>query len=201
MSDVSSTSMFFHKQLPSRTPWFDNHYTWCLRDSRNLSLASSWSGVKCSECLRIKKFALKHSFHPLHAWALVEERIFPTIKVSKPNDVMSLLVDFVEKEQEYFIVITLNGANMVLNSHVISIGLLDQTQVHPREVFVQAIKDRAKSVILAHNHPSSQNEPSPEDLAITKQLVDAGGVIGIEVLDHVIFSQAGMYSFLEHGEL
>ena len=78
-------------------------------------------------------------------------------------------------------------------------GLLDRSQVHPREVFADVITDRAASVIFAHNHPSGALEPSNSDLKIQEQLTEAGQILGIKVLDHIIISKKGYYSFQENG--
>jgi DNA repair protein RadC len=93
----------------------------------------------------------------------------------------------------------LNGANEVIGNRVVTVGLLNTSQVHPREVFVDAISDRAASVILAHNHPSGVLEPSPDDIATTRQLVDAGKILGIPVLDHIIITKKSHLSFKERG--
>ena len=93
----------------------------------------------------------------------------------------------------------MNGANEVIESRVVTVGLLNTNQVHPREVFVDAISDRAASVILAHNHPSGVLKPSPDDIAVTRQLVDAGKILGISVLDHIIITKKGHLSFKEKG--
>jgi len=81
------------------------------------------------------------------------------------------------------------------------VGLLDSAQIHPREVFADAIADRAAGVILVHNHPSGSLEPSPEDIAITRRLVQAGEILGIPVLDHVIVGPSGYLSLKERGLL
>ena len=88
-----------------------------------------------------------------------------------------------------------------MNIRVVSIGLIDRSPVHPREVFADAIADRASAIIVAHNHPSGELGPSPSDIAITAQLKAAGEVVGIELLDHIIFNRIGYVSFLEAGRL
>jgi hypothetical protein len=95
----------------------------------------------------------------------------------------------------------INGANEILNIRVISIGLIDRTPVHPREVFADALVDRASAVIVAHNHPTGSLEPLPSDAEVTKQLKAAGDLIGITLLDHIIFNRNGYFSFLERGKL
>ena len=95
----------------------------------------------------------------------------------------------------------INGANEILNIRVVSIGLIDRTPMHPREVFADALADRAAAVIVAHNHPSGGIEPSAHDIEATAQLKAAGSVLGITLLDHIIFSRTDYYSFLEAGKL
>ena len=94
--------------------------------------------------------------------------------------------------KEHFYVIALNSRNWSVNE--VSIGTLDSSLVHPREVFSEAIKNKAASVIFVHNHPSGDPEPSEEDLAITKKLIDSGNVLGIKVIDHIIITRSNFLS-------
>ena len=121
----------------------------------------------------------------------------PTKKINGPENVFSLVSDVTTKMQEHFIVITLDGANQVIKKHVVFIGTLNASMVHPREVFLAAIEDRSASIILVHNHPSGNLEPSREDIALTKRLKDGGDILGIDVLDHVIVSKNGFCSLKE----
>ena len=84
---------------------------------------------------------------------------------------------------------------------VVSIGLVDRSPVHPREVFADALADRASGIVVAHNHPAGNLEPSEADLDITLQLRQAGEIMGIELLDHIVFNRNAYYSFLESGKL
>lgn len=93
--------------------------------------------------------------------------------------------------QEAFMVLTLDAKNKVIDQQLVTLGLLDASLVHPREVFRKAIVDNAAAIILAHNHPSGDPTPSGEDIRVTKQLVEAGSIVGIKVLDHVIIGAAG----------
>lgn len=102
---------------------------------------------------------------------------------------------------EEFHVLLLNTQNHVLRDLQVTRGTLDASLVHPREVFRPAIQEAAASVILVHNHPSGDPSPSAEDRAVTRQLRDAGAVIGIEVLDHVIVGERSYTSFAESGLL
>lgn len=122
-------------------------------------------------------------------------------KISTPCDVLPLLSHYADRKQEYFICISMNGANEIITSRVVSVGLVNKTQVHPREVYADPITDRASAVIVAHNHPSGSLTPSREDRTITEQLKSAGEMLGISLLDHIIFNKKGYYSFLEHKEL
>ncbi len=117
--------------------------------------------------------------------------------VQKPRDILPLILPFADKKQEYFLCISLNGANEVIGNRIVTVGLLNSSQIHPREVFADVISERAASVILAHNHPSGILKPSPEDIAITKQMIEAGKILGISVLDHIIITKKGYLSFKE----
>ena len=122
-------------------------------------------------------------------------------RITGPRDVFPLVSHWADRSKERFVVLTLNGAHEVLSARVISVGLVNRTVVHPREVFAEAIADRACAVIAAHNHPSGRLDPSPEDREITERLRNAGATLGIPLLDHVIFCPDGYWSFVEHGLL
>jgi len=124
-----------------------------------------------------------------------------TTKITKAEDVLPLLTDIASKQQEYFVCISLNGANEVIEKRVVTIGLLNHSQVHPREVFADVIADRAASVIFAHNHPSGELNPSDADLKIHEQLIQAAKILGIRVLDQIIVTRKGYLSFQENGLL
>ncbi len=122
-------------------------------------------------------------------------------KIRSPSDVLPIVDRFLDRPQECFLALSLNGAHEVLSVRVVTVGLVNRTVVHPREVFAGPLTDRAASVVLAHNHPSGSLEPSAEDVEVTRRMRSAGQLLGIPVLDHVIFSTRGYYSFLEHDEL
>ena len=104
-----------------------------------------------------------------------------------------------EAKQEEFHVVTLDTKNVVINSHQVTVGTLDASLVHPREVFRRAIKDVSSSIILAHNHPSGDPTPSREDVSVTNRLEESGRLLGIDVLDHIVMARAGCISIKEHG--
>ena len=136
------------------------------------------------------------------ALEFVRRRIRPEgLKISFPADVLPLIANYADRKQEHFICISINGANEVITSRVVSVGLVNKTQVHPREVFADPITDRAAAIIVAHNHPSGSLLPSKEDIGVTKQLKTAGETLGIRLIDHVIFNHKEYYSFLEKGAL
>lgn len=105
--------------------------------------------------------------------------------------VLPLLADIRHKRQEYFVAMTLDGANRLIKKRIISIGTLTASLVHPREVFADAIADRAAGIIVAHNHPSGNLEPSPADREVTTRLHEAGELLGITLIDHVVVTGEG----------
>ena len=119
--------------------------------------------------------------------------------ISTPNDLFLEVKHFATREQEQFIVIVLNGAHEVINIFTATIGLVNRALIHPREVFSDPIARRATAIILAHNHPSGILEPSREDITTTSRLAESGEILGIKVIDHLIFSTKSYYSFREHG--
>jgi DNA repair protein RadC len=119
-------------------------------------------------------------------------------QVTSPWGVYQQLLPYTVKKQENFLVLTLDGSHQTINVHEVTKGIANRTLVHPREVFAPAIEDRAVAIIIAHNHPSGKTDPSGEDLDITRRLVDAGEILGIPVLDHVIVGRES-YTSLKDG--
>lgn len=118
-------------------------------------------------------------------------------QISSPGDIYPLVRHYATRMQEHFLSVCLNGAHEVLSVDVCSIGLVNRTLVHPREVFTEAIRQRATAVVVAHNHPSGNLDPSIEDQDVTRRLKQAGDLLGIKVLDHLIFGEEGYLSMLE----
>lgn len=138
----------------------------------------------------------------LAALEFARRRIKPEgLKISASSDVLPLIRHFADRKQEHFLSVTVNGANEVLNVRVVSVGLIDRSLVHPREVFADVMADRASGIIVAHNHPEGSLEPSEADIQVTQQIKQAGEIIGIFLLDHIIFNKKGYYSMLEHNGL
>lgn len=121
--------------------------------------------------------------------------------ILSPREVWEQLKDIRASKKEHFVVFFLNTQNQEIQRELISVGTLNASLIHPREVFEPAIKHLASHVILAHNHPSGSLEPSDEDMAVTKRLVDSGRLLGIEVLDHVIVTRGEYMSFKEKNLL
>ena len=117
------------------------------------------------------------------------------VLIRGPEDVAKLLPRMKRLEREHFLVVLLNARHEVDAVETVSVGSLNASIVHPREVFKPAILASAASVVLVHNHPSGDPEPSEEDLTITKRLVEVGDLLGIGVLDHVIVGSRGVVSF------
>ncbi len=115
----------------------------------------------------------------------------------KPKEIWEELKDLRDLKKEHFVIFYLDSRNQEIKREIISVGSLNANLVHPREVFEPAVRHLAAQVILAHNHPSGDPEPSEDDLEITKQLTESGKILGIEVIDHIIITKTGFISFKE----
>lgn len=118
-----------------------------------------------------------------------------------PGQAYQLLLDMASLRKEHFRAIYLDARQRMLRQETVSIGSLTATIVHPREVYRPAIELSAAGVLVAHNHPSGDPNPSPEDLALTRRLRQAGEILGIELIDHLIIGRCGYVSLKERGEL
>lgn len=114
--------------------------------------------------------------------------------IDSPEKAVEQLSDIRDKKQEYFVCLTIDGANRLIAKRIITIGTLTSSLVHPREVFAEAITDRAASIIVAHNHPSGNLEPSEADRHVTEHLQDAGTLLGIKLNDHIIVTKSNFAS-------
>lgn len=118
--------------------------------------------------------------------------------IQSPEDILPYVQNYAMCGKEHFVMITLNGGHEIIKIHLISVGTVNKTIIHPREVFREAIKENASSIVICHNHPSGNCVPSDEDIETTKYLIEASNLIGIPILDHIIFDCDSYYSFLEH---
>ena len=123
---------------------------------------------------------------------------FMRAKITNPHHIVPFVQNYAISQKEHFLAITLDGGNQIIKIHVVSVGTLNCSLIHPREIFVEAIKENASSIILCHNHPSGNCEPSKEDIYTTSILAEASKIIGIEILDHVIVGFDSYFSFVEN---
>jgi len=121
------------------------------------------------------------------------------IKITSPEDAVKVLSFIRNKKREYFVALYLDAENKLITQKIISIGSLDTSIVHPREVFYPAIKHHAASIIIAHNHPSGNLDVSPTDVKITKRLIKTGQILGIQVIDHILVTKENFFSFKKRG--
>jgi DNA repair protein RadC len=142
---------------------------------------------------------------PVYRVTLVRERQIPSYepRIRSSADASRMLATYLaDVDREHFVVLMLDQKNQVIGLHTVSMGSLTASIVHPREVYKAAILANAAAIICGHNHPSGDTQPSREDRAITLRLVDAGKLLGINVLDHIIIGGAGTYfSFADEGLL
>ena len=120
-------------------------------------------------------------------------------RIRHPDDIFRLVSHYADRRQEKFLCLSLNGAHEVLAVRIVTIGLVNRTIVHPREVFADPILDRASAIAVAHNHPSGNLQPSGEDNKITRRLKAAADILGINFLDHLIFSETLYFSYRQEG--
>lgn len=157
------------------------------KDPENISLdkLESIKGIglaKASQILASFEFARRY---------LVKEGV----KIQRTDDVLNLVEDIRIKKQEHFITITLDGASNLIERRTVFIGTVTESIIHPREIFADAITDRASGIIFVHNHPMDDPQPSEVDITITQRLCEVARLIGIEVIDHVIVSKDDYFSF------
>ncbi|MBR1369035.1 hypothetical protein RJ53_05775 [Methanocalculus chunghsingensis] len=164
----------------------------CLREKQD--------AVSCEDLLKIPGVGEAKACQILASIELTRRFLDTTFRprITQPEDALPYAESIRRERQEHVICITLNGAHELIRSRVITKGILNQSQIHPREVYADAITDRAASIILMHNHPSGSLTPSSDDIAVTKKLAEAGEVLGIRLIDHIIVSEKGFCSL--HGE-
>jgi len=117
----------------------------------------------------------------------------------EPKEIWEELKDLRDHRKEHFVIFYLDSRNQEIKREIISVGSLNANLVHPREVFEPAVRNLAAQIILAHNHPSGDPEPSEDDLLLTKKLVESGKILGIEVIDHIIVAKDDFFSFKNKG--
>ncbi|MBQ5999765.1 MAG: DNA repair protein RadC [Treponema sp.] len=121
--------------------------------------------------------------------------------IKKPKDIIPFIQGYSMNQKEHFLCVTLNGGNEIIQIRVISVGTVNKTIVHPREIFSEALKENAAAIVVCHNHPSGNCRPSEEDIETTKTIKASADILGITILDHIIFSKNSYFSFLENDLL
>jgi len=171
-----------------------------FKDLRGVARAS------CAEIAKVKGIGMAKAVQIKSAFELGRRVLtsnpvqLPSIK--GPQDVYDLLkASYQDLDREHFKVVHLNVKNQVLKVETTAIGILSSSPVHPREVFKEAVKMNSAGLILTHNHPSGDPTPSQDDLRLTKRLQEAGQILGIHVIDHIIFGDNRFVSLKEYGYL
>lgn len=169
------------------------------KDNNLAQLASKSSAdlIKTSGIGKDKAATLLAAFE-ISRRILSQTKWFSQKKITSPADVAEIFIPLLRDGlKEQFIVVCLNSANKIIRHATISLGNLNSSVVHPREIFKTAIENNSASIILVHNHPSENPEPSNEDISITKKIVEAGKIMDIPVFDHIIIAGNSYTSFVE----
>jgi DNA repair protein RadC len=148
---------------------------------------------------RITGVSVAHASKMLAAWELAKRHLLRDVEpLRTQQDLVARLDSIRAKQQEYFVALSLDGGQRLIAQRIITIGTLDTVLAHPREVFSDAIVDRAATVVVAHNHPSGDVVPSNKDVSLTQQLAAAGQLLGIPLHDHLVVTKTEVYSFRQH---
>ena len=167
------------------------------RDVRKL-LAEKGSQLTYEDLLTIKSLGPAKATQIMASFELWRRQFEVSERpiIDSPEKAVEQVADIRDKKQEYFVCLTLDGANRLIAKRIITIGTLTASLVHPREVFAEAITDRAASIIVAHNHPSGNLEPSQADRDVTERLKEACSLLGIAIIDHIIITRDGHQSII-----
>lgn len=163
-------------------------------------IEEKWENIKIEDLINIKWIWEKKAISIISAFELAKRHfIKDSVIIKSSSDILEQVKIYKDKKQEYLVCLTLDGANRLIDSRIITIWLLNQSLVHPREVFADAISDRANSIVLVHNHPSWSNKPSNEDIEITERLRKSADILWIKLLDHIIITKDNYFSFNENN--
>ena len=159
-------------------------------------LQARGSSIAYGDLLSIKGVGTAKASEIIALFELGKRYLMPADRpvIATTNDAVLQLGNIKDKKQEHFVVLTLDGANRLISNTIVFQGTLNQSLIHPREIFAQAIEDRAASIIVAHNHPSGSVEPSDDDIEITRKLKEIGQLLGIRVLEHIIVTKTAYSS-------
>lgn len=154
-------------------------------------LKSKGDSITFEDLLHIKGMGIAKTSEIVALFELGKRYLLPADRpiISNTDEAVEQLANIRDKKQEHFVVLTLDGANRLISNTVVFQGTLNQSLIHPREIFAKAIEDRAANIIVAHNHPSGYTEPSSEDIEITTKLKEIGDLLGIKVLEHIIIAK------------
>lgn len=132
---------------------------------------------------------------------LYKEKVEKEVVINSPEDIVREVEHIRENKKENLVVLYLDARNRLIYKETVSIGTLNANLIHPREVFEPAVRNLAAQIIIVHNHPSGDPEPSKDDLEVTKRLLEAGKLLGIDIMDHIIIAKTSYFSFKEKGKL
>jgi len=180
--------------------WIKGLDVFSLSKIVNKKLIEKKENINVNDLLSIKWIWVKKAISIISSFELAKRYFLNDgIFINSIDDILRELHEYRNKKQEYLISITLDWANRIINKRVVTIGLLNRSLIHPREVFADAIFDRANSIILIHNHPSNTNEPSDADIKVTNRLLSVADLIWISLFDHIIITKNSYYSFRENA--
>ena len=183
--------------LWSWVKWMD---VFKLSKKVNKVLESKWEHIKVEDLQEIMWMWPVKAQSIISAFELAKRYfVKESIIIKSSDDILEQVKEYRNKKQEYLICITLDGANRLISNRIITIWLLNESLVHPREVFADAIFDRANSIILVHNHPSGTSYPSDADISITNRLKEVSELVWIKLLDHLIITKNEYFSFNENN--
>lgn len=167
-----------------------------LEDLKRIKGLGNARASQIQACFELARRVKQHEEEDIK----LENENLKTPSITSPDEIAKLIRSHIaEYKKEHFILVSFDTRNRVIEVDKVSVGTLTASLVHPREVFKDAIRRHAASIIVAHNHPSGDTEPSEEDIKITKRLSEAGRIMGIELLDHIIITNNHYYSFKEKG--
>lgn len=168
-----------------------SHYTLAQLTDLKIDRLAEIPGIGAAKATRIKA-----------ALEIGQRTFAPTpinrIKLQSMEEALAQLREFADKKQEYLVVLYLNARHELIQKEVVGLGSLNSALIEPKEIFAPALASPCASIILAHNHPSGNPEPSRDDLTFTKRIWEAGRIMGVDLVDHIIVAPSAYYSFHEH---
>lgn len=179
--------------------WIKGLNVFQLSKKANKIIEEKAGSIRLQDLEKVKWIGKVKAIQVISAFELAKRHfIDDSIIIESVGDVLNQVWEYRNKKQEYLIALTLDGASRLIQKRIVTIWLLNQSLVHPREVFADAIEDRAHSIILVHNHPSGTNKPSNADIHVTKKLKEVSELVWIKLVDHIIITKMNYYSFKEN---